>query len=320
VSLRRALVTGGAGFIGSHLVEGLAAAGWSVRVLDDLSSGCESNLAAVRDSVELLVGDVRDPSAVEGALDGVSVVFHLGAIASVPASVEDPLGTGSVNLDGTLRVLEAARSAGAERVVLASSCAIYGDAGPLPAREDAVPRPASPYAVQKAAAELYAGVYTRLHGLATVALRYFNVYGPRQRPDSEYAAVIPRFVAACLEGKPPSIFGDGGQTRDFVSVDDAVRANLLAATRQEAIGGVFNVASGVETSIADLAARICEATGVLEDPSYSPARPGDVRRSVADPEAARERLGFEPEVALTEGLRRTVDAIRSAAAAGGRVA
>ena len=226
---RMALVTGGAGFIGSHLVEGLIESGWRVRVLDDFSSGFEENLAAVRDRLEVLRADVWDPVALARAAEGAEVVFHQAAIASVPRSVDEPFETHDVNLSGTVRVLEEARSAGVRRVVFAASAAIYGEGDAAPKHEALPPAPASPYALQKYAGESYCQLFSRFHGLETVALRYFNVYGPRQSPGSAYASVIPLFVRACLKGEPARIYGDGSQTRDFVYVRDVVRANLLAA-------------------------------------------------------------------------------------------
>jgi UDP-glucose 4-epimerase len=310
VTSRCAVVTGGAGFIGSHLVERLDAEGWDVRVVDDFSSGSEANLASVAERVAILRGDVRDARLLAQACEGAEVVFHQAAVASVEASMADPVATGSVNVEGTVGVLEAARAAGVRRVVLASSCAVYGDEVTSPAAEDAPPSPRSPYGVHKVCAELHAQLYSRLHGLGTVQLRYFNVYGPRQDPRGDYAAVVPRFIAACLTGDGPQVHGDGGQTRDFVYVEDVVRANLLAAHAADVPRQPLNVASGKETSIATLLERIVELTGFSGQASYSSARPGDLRRSVADTRAAAEFLGFEPVVGLEEGLRRTVEAFR----------
>jgi UDP-glucose 4-epimerase len=302
-----ALVTGGAGFIGSHLVEGLFQQGWRVRVLDDFSSGFEENLAASRDRIDLLRGDVRDPVLLARAVLGADVVFHQAAIASVPRSVEEPFETHDVNLNGTVRLLEAARDAGVRRVVFAASAAIYGEGGELPKREEMPPAPASPYALQKYAGECYCSYFSLFHGLETASLRYFNVYGPRQSPSSAYASVIPLFVRACLEREMARIDGDGEQTRDFVFVGDVVRANLLAADAAQVSGTTINVASGRSTSVNELLARIQEITGVHVPPKHSEARPGDVRHSRADIGRARERLGFEPQTTLQEGLRDTVE-------------
>jgi len=318
---RQALVTGGAGFIGGHLVEALLAAGWRVRILDDLSTGREENLAGVRERVDLRRGDVRDPAALASALEGVEVVFHQAAVASVVRSLDEPVETDAVNTGGTLAVLEGARRAGVGRVVFAASCAAYGDAPELPKREDQAPRPLAPYALQKVTGEAYCRLYHELHGLPTVCLRYFNVYGPRQDPAGDYAAAIPRFVEAARAGRPPRIFGDGLQTRDFVYVGDVARANLLAADAAPAVGRVVNVGSGVETSVVELAGLVVRLCGSTAEPVHEPARSGEVRRSVADPARARELLGFEARVGLEEGLARTIEAwgppARPAAAVGG---
>ena len=314
---RRALVTGGAGFIGGHLVAGLVAeGGWRVRVLDDFSSGFESNLADVADVVELLRGDVRDEATLARAVADVEVVFHQAAVASVPLSVAEPLRTNSVNLDGTLRVLEAARRGGVRRVVYAASSSAYGNSEELPKVETMIAEPLSPYALQKLTGELYCRLYTSLYGLETVALRYFNIFGPRQDPKSEYAAVIPRFICAALAGEGATIFGDGEQTRDFIFVQDAVRANLLAADAERASGAVINIATGRRISLNALWRAIREIMGVTAPGRHAPARVGDVRDSVADLARARELLGFEPAVELREGLRRTVESFTQKAATG----
>ena len=314
---RRALVTGGAGFIGGHLVAGLVAEGWRVRVLDDFSSGFESNLEDVEDVVALLRGDVRDDAMLARAMAGVEVVFHQAAVASAALSVAEPLRTNSVNLDGTLRVLEAARRAGVRRVVYASSSSTYGNSRELPKVESMTAEPLSPYALQKLVGECYCRLYSSLYQLETVALRYFNVFGPRQDPRGEYAAVIPRFVCAALAGKGATIFGDGEQTRDFIFVQDAVRANLLAADAERASGAVINIAAGRRIGLNDLWRAIREITGVTAPPRHAPAREGEVRDSVADLTRARELLGFEPTTSLREGLRRTVESFSQKASKGG---
>jgi nucleoside-diphosphate-sugar epimerase len=285
----------------------LLAAGFEVRVLDDFSSGREENLADVRDHLELIRGDVRDAATVARAMAGVEVVFHQAAIPSVPRSVEEPIRTNDVNVGGTLQVLEGARRAGARRVVFAASSAAYGDTLVLPKVETLPATPLSPYALQKYAGELYCQQYAVLYGLETVALRYFNIYGPRQDPESEYAAVIPRFVRAALSGQRPTIFGDGEQTRDFTFVGDAARANLLAADAERASGRVINVASGRRTSLNQLWDGIRRTLGSQLEPHYAPPRAGDVRDSLADLGRARELLGYEPSVGLAEGLRQTVE-------------
>jgi UDP-glucose 4-epimerase len=308
---RRALVTGGGGFIGGHLVERLVAEGWSVRVLDDFSTGRESNLAAVRNRIDLLRGDLRDLDLLAQALAGVEVVFHQAALPSVPLSVAEPVLTHSVNSGGTLGVLQCAREADVRRVVYAASSSAYGESRELPKHEEMPANPRSPYALQKYSGEAYCGLYTRLYGLDTVALRYFNVFGPRQNPASQYAAVIPLFIRAGLEGVPPLIHGDGEQSRDFTYVDDAVRANLLAADAPGAAGAVINVAAGARTSVNELWRAIC---GILEtdlEARHGPARAGDVRHSLADLSRARALLGYEPRVELLEGLRRTADSLRA---------
>jgi UDP-glucose 4-epimerase len=307
---RSALVTGGAGFIGGHLAERLLAEGWSVRVLDDFSSGRESNLAGCGGRVDLVRGDVRDADALARALGGVEVIFHHAAVSSVPSSVAEPLRTNGVNLGGTLLVLDMARAAGVRRVVYATSSAVYGDDPAQPKVEGMAAAPLSPYALQKLAGEEYCRLYHALYGLETVSLRYFNVYGPRQDPAGEYAAVIPRFAAAALSGTPAEIYGDGEQTRDFVFVGDAVEANLLAADAKAAAGRVVNVASGRRTSLNELWKTICDLVGATLEVRHSAPRPGDVRDSLASLERARELLGYEPSVDLREGLRQTIESFR----------
>ncbi len=306
----KALVTGGAGFIGSHIVDRLLAEGCEVRVLDDFSSGRESNLEASKTRIELIRGSIEDAATLQRALDGVSVVFHEAAVPSVPRSVAEPLRTNRVNLDGTLLLLETARTCGVRRLVFAASSSAYGDTPTLPKIETMPPMPLSPYGLQKYAGEVYCQLYHRLYGLETVALRYFNIFGPRQNPNSEYAAVIPRFIRCCLRGEAPHIYGDGGQTRDFTFVSDAVEANLLAATSPRAPGRVINVAGGRRTSLNELFAAVKQATGATLDPIHEPARAGDVRDSLADLSLAREALGYQPAVTLEEGVARTIAAMR----------
>jgi len=303
---RLALVTGGAGFIGSHLVESLVGDGWQVRVLDDFSSGRAENLAAVEACVEIRRGDVRDPQALASAAEGADVVFHQAALASVPRSIAEPVLSDAVNLGGTLQVLEAARRRGVRRVVFASSSAVYGNAGTPPLREDASPSPVSPYAVQKLAAEHYLGLYASLHGLETVALRYFNVYGHRQDPNSDYAAVVPLFLTAAVRGGPLRIHGDGQQTRDFVHVDDVARANCLAADAPGLSGACFNVASGRGTRVAELADVVAGAVDRQVEIVREAPRAGDIRESRADVGSARALLGFEARVGLEAGIQRTL--------------
>jgi UDP-N-acetylglucosamine/UDP-N-acetyl-alpha-D-glucosaminouronate 4-epimerase len=315
---RSALVTGGAGFIGSHLVDALLAAGWRVRVLDDFSTGRESNLDGSRASVELVRGDLCDGTTLARAVAGVEVIFHQAAVPSVPRSVAEPVRTHAVNATGTLLLLEAARSAGVRRVVYAASSSAYGDTPQLPKVETMPANPRSPYALQKWTGETYCRLYSELYGLETVALRYFNVYGPRQNPASEYAAVVPRFIVACLEQRQPVVYGDGRQTRDFTFVGDAVRANLLAADAAGAAGSMLNVAGGRRVSLLELLGAVAEITGISVEPRHEPSRPGDVRDSLADLSRARSLLGYEPEVALREGLARTVDHFRKTQGGGER--
>lgn len=308
---RLALVTGGAGFVGSHLVDGLLAAGWSVRVLDDFSSGREANLAHALAQIELIRGDLADPETAARAVLGADTVFHEGAVPSVPRSVAEPVRTNRANVDGTLNVLECARQAGVRRVVFAASSSAYGDTEVLPKVETMPPNPRSPYALQKFAGEVYCRLYHELYGLETVALRYFNVFGPRQDPKSEYAAVVPRFATACLRGEPARINGDGEQSRDFTFVADTVRANLLAADAPKAPGHVINVAGGRRISLNELLATLQRITGTKVPAVHGPARVGDVRHSLADLGRARDLLGFEPSIELEAGLRGTVESLRA---------
>jgi nucleoside-diphosphate-sugar epimerase len=306
----RVLITGGAGFIGSHLVRACLEAGDEVRVLDDFSTGLRENLLGLEGDVDLIEGTVVDFETVRRATQSREVVYHQAALGSVPRSVEDPLGTHAVNATGTLQVLEAGRREGVSRVVYAASSSAYGDTETLPKVETMPPRPLSPYALQKLAGEVYCAQFTRLYGLETVALRYFNVYGPRQSATSSYAAVIPRFVSAVLDGERPTIFGDGLQSRDFTFVSDSVAANRAAvAAPSEATGKVYNVAHGGRTSLLELLDEICRALGVEGvRPDHQPPRPGDVRHSQADVSRAERLLGWKPRIGLTDGVGATVEA------------
>jgi len=305
--LARALVTGGAGFIGSNLVEALLARGHAVRVVDNFSTGRKENLAPFAGRVEIVAGDVGDLEVARRATRGVEWVLHQAALPSVQRSLEDPLASHRANVDGTLAMLVAAREAGVRRFVYASSSSIYGSSPSLPRREEDVPAPASPYAASKLAGEAYALAFFRAFGLETVALRYFNVYGPRQDPESPYAAVVPRFVRAALSGKRPIVTGDGRQSRDFTFVADAVEANLRACEAPEVAGQAFNVARGERTDLLRLLEILGEIVGRRLDPEFVPARAGEVRHSQADVARARERLGFSARVSIDEGLRRTVE-------------
>lgn len=305
------LVTGGAGFIGSSIVRRLVARGDAVRLLDNFSSGRRENLGGLRD-VEIIEADIRDELRLKRAFQGVSIVFHQAAIASVPRSVEDPVTANEVNLTGTLKVLQAARHAGARRVVYASSSSAYGDEPTFPKVESMLPSPLSPYAAAKVAGELYCHAFHKIYGLETVSLRYFNVFGPRQDPRSEYAAVIPRFVTAALRGEPAVIYGDGEQTRDFCFVEDVVTANLLAASvdGKAAAGRVFNIASGQANSLNGVLHHLEGILGRVVGRQHEPPRVGDVRHSLADISAAGTTLGYRPAAAFVDGLRRTVEALR----------
>jgi UDP-glucose 4-epimerase len=281
-------------------------------VLDNLATGRRENLAAVADKVELIVGDLCDAAAVARAVTGCEVVFHQAALASVPRSVEDPLSTHAACATGTLILLDQARRAGVRRVVYAASSSAYGNQPQPRKRETDLPSPLSPYAAAKLAAEMYCEAFWHSYGLATVSLRYFNVFGPRQDPSGPYAAVIPLFIKAILSGQQPTIFGDGGQTRDFTYVENAVRANLLAAEASGAEGKVFNVGSGASVNLLDLLRELNAILGTKIESIFQPERAGDVRDSLADIARARELLGYSPAVDLSEGLRRTVEFYRAA--------
>jgi nucleoside-diphosphate-sugar epimerase len=304
------LVTGGAGFIGSHLVEALLTHGEQVRVLDDFSTGKRENLelaASVtesRGSLDVIEGDVRDLDTVRQATAGVDLVVHLAAIVSVQQSMADPLATHAVNVTGTLNMLQAGREASVRRVVLASSCAVYGDNDDLPLQESATPRPLSPYAASKLAAEMYCQAFSLAYGLPTACLRYFNVYGPRQSPNGDYAAVIPKFAAWMKAGRPPLIYGDGQQTRDFVYVGDVVRATLLACAADGFDGQVFNVASGQRISLLEVVDTLNGLLGTSLPPEFEVERVGDVRHSAGDGGRLAALVGYRVETPLTEGLKR----------------
>ena len=307
---RKVLVTGGGGFIGSNLVRGLLAHGDEVRVLDNFATGSRTNLDEVADDVEVVEGELRSYERVHNAVRGVEVVFHLGALGSVPRSVQDPLTTSAVNVEGTLNVLLAARDEGIRRVVFASSSSVYGSAIELPARENGPVDPISPYGVAKLAAERYCVSFSRVyHSFETVVLRYFNVFGPRQNPHSQYAAVVPLFITAIARGEPVTIFGDGGQSRDFTYVDNVVEANLRAADAEGANGRIFNVAAGSPASVDTLAETISALLGKPVEKRYEPPRPGDLRDSYAEIETAREVLGWKPTIGFEDGLRRTAETL-----------
>jgi UDP-glucose 4-epimerase len=303
----KALVTGGGGFIGSNVVRALLARGDDVRVLDNFSTGSRSNLAGLDHDVQLVEGDLRSYERVHAAVRGVEVVFHQGALPSVPRSVQDPLTTTAVNIEGTLNVLLAARDEGVRRIVNASSSSVYGNTGELPRAEKQAPDPISPYAVAKLAAERFCTSFSRVYGMEIVSLRYFNVFGPRQDPTSQYAAVVPRFIRAIADGEPVTIYGDGEQSRDFTFVDNVVAANLLAADAPGVGGEILNVATGGSVTVNALAEAIGALLGKPVEKAYEAAREADVLASWADIGEARRLLGFEPKVDFGDGLRRTAD-------------
>ncbi len=310
--MARYLVTGGAGFIGSNIAEALVKRGAEVVVLDDLSTGYEKNIAHIRDDLTFVRGDIRDAAAVRAAMAGVDYVLHQAALASVPRSIEDPVLVTDVNVRGTLVVLEEARRARVKRLVYAASSSAYGDTEVLPKIETMAPRPLSPYAASKLTGEFYCAVYARVYGLSTVSLRYFNIFGPRQDPRSQYAAVIPIFVSQLLAGTRPTIFGDGGQSRDFTYIENVVEANIAASLCAEANGEVVNIACGERYTLNELFERIRGIVGCDIAPQYAPSRPGDVRDSLADIAAARRLFGYEVRVPFAEGLQRTIEWYRRA--------
>jgi len=304
-------VTGGCGFIGSHIVEELVKQGHRVTVYDNLSTGSLSNLDGFADRVSFIEGDICNYFALEKALAGVTHVFHEAAVVSVFDSVERPEFVNEVNITGTLNVLRAAKSAGVKRVVIASTCAIYGNNPMLPKIETMLPEPASPYAVTKITDEYYMHIFSELYDLETVCLRYFNVYGPRQDPSSSYSGVISIFASCALSGKTPLIFGDGLQTRDFVYVKDVVQANLLAMDTAHVDTAAFNVGTGQATSLLDLLGAMGDAAGVTFDPVFKEERPGDVKHSLADISLATEKLGYRPSYTLNQGTSELLDFLRT---------
>ncbi len=304
----KVLITGGAGFIGSNLARALLARGDDVRVLDNFSTGNRRNLAGLAHDVDLVEGDLRSYERVHAAVRSVEVVFHQGALPSVPRSVQDPLTTTAVNVEGTLNVLLAARDEGVRRIVNASSSSVYGDGGELPRAESQLPDPISPYAVAKLAAERFCTSFSRVYAMEIVSLRYFNVFGPRQDPTSQYSAVVPRFIRAIAAGEPLTVYGDGEQSRDFTYVDNVVGANLLAADIAGSVRGeIVNIATGGSTTVNELADTIGRLLSRPVEKVFEPEREADVRASWADVEQARRLLGYEPRVELEDGLTRTAD-------------
>ena len=305
--MARYLVTGGAGFIGSNIVEELVGRGEDVVVLDDLSTGKMENIEPFMDRIDFIKGDIRDGDMVEKAMNGVDFVLHQAALASVPRSIENPVLVNDVNIGGTIMVLEKAREAGVKRVVYAASSSAYGDTEVLPKTESMLPMPLSPYAVSKLTGEYYCSVYYNVYGLSTIALRYFNVFGPRQDPKSQYAAVIPIFITSLLTDRSPTIFGDGEQSRDFTFVSNVVKANLLAAESENAMGQTINVACGDRYTLNELYAILKKLTGKDVDPIFADPRPGDVKHSQADINLAEKLIDYHPEVSFEEGLEKTVE-------------
>jgi len=302
----RYLITGGAGFIGSNIAHALIVRRESVRILDDFSTGRSQNLEGIADQVEIVRADLRDPDAVAHAVRGVEIVLHQAALNSNPRSIKEPGPTNAVNVGGTLLLLEAARQAKVRRLVYASSSSVYGESPALPKTEELPLLPKAPYGVSKLAAELYCRVFTQVYGLETVSLRYFNVFGPRQLPDSEYAAVIPRFLRRMLAGQRPVIYGDGEQSRDFTPVENVVEANLLAAGAAAGAGDVFNVACGQTTTLNQLVAWLNVELGTELPPIHEPPRPADIRHSYASIRKAEAALGYRPRADVRTGLRQTV--------------
>ncbi|HTS87545.1 MAG TPA: SDR family oxidoreductase [Gemmatimonadales bacterium] len=307
--MARYLVTGAAGFIGSHVAAALLARGEQVRILDNFSTGRRQNLEAVS-GAEVIEGDVRSYHIIREAVDGCDFVLHQAALPSVPRSVKDPITSNEVNVVGTLNVLDASRDAKVARLIYASSSSIYGRNPALPKKEDMMPQPMSPYAVSKLAGEHYCRAFFELYGFETVMLRYFNVFGPRQDPHSQYSAVIPKFIDRALRGGRPEVNGDGSQTRDFTYVANVVQANLLACEVPAAAGRVFNVAAGQRYSLLDLLRALSKVLGTTVEPEFASSRMGDVPHSYADVNSARSVLGYDPTVGFPEGLRLTVQAMR----------
>ena len=305
------LVTGGAGFIGSHIATALVELGERVRVLDNLSTGSLENLVHLQGKLDFVEGDLLDRDVVQQTVQDIEVVYHQAALASVPRSVAKPLDTNAACVTGTVNLLDCSRLGGVRRVIYAGSSSAYGDQPFVSKREQDLPAPLSPYAAAKLAGESYCQAFTATYGLETVAIRYFNVFGPRQDPDSEYSAVIPKFVTAMLAGKQPTIYGDGKQSRDFTYVDNVVQGNLAAAKVPDASGKVFNVACGSQFNLLDLVESINQVLGTDIEPLFAEPRPGDVRESLADISAAREVLGYQPIVDFTDGLRRSIEYYRS---------
>lgn len=305
------LVTGGAGFIGSHIVRTLLEQGMEVKILDNFSTGKRENIADFEKQIELIEGDLLDASKVNEAVRGVDIIFHEAAFVSVPQSMDEPQNCFDVNVTGTSMLFDAARRAGVKRAVFATSAAVYGDSTEMPLTEETPLRPLSPYAASKRVDEIYGQLYTTSFGLDVVALRYFNVYGPRQRPDSMYAAAVPIFIRRLLDGKGVTIYGDGGQTRDLINVRDVVRANLVASEHPAAPGQIFNICTGIETRIIDLVEVLQDLFPSAPAPTFAPVRSGDIYRSIGSPQKAADLIGFRAEVTLDQGLKEAAEWMRA---------
>lgn len=307
----KCIVTGGAGFIGSHVVDGLVARGDEVVVIDDLSEGFRENLTQAGDKARLVVASILDIDVLNREFKGAGAVFHQAALRSVPKSVDEPLKYNHVNIDGTYNILEASRKADVPRLVFASSSSVYGDGHPLPLKETYYPGPKSPYALTKLAGENYMRMFHELYGLETINLRYFNVFGPRQPPMSQYSGVIPLFIKAVKNDKPPTIYGDGEQSRDFTYVSNVVKANILASEVKRGFGEAFNIADGVAVTVNDLASKIISQLGKSITPEYAPPRAGDALHTLADLNKAQDVLGYVPEVLFDAGLKLTIDSFKN---------
>ena len=304
------LITGGAGFIGSNIARELTEQEYTVKILDNLSTGNLNNISDIKNKIELIIGDVRDIKIVKKVMKDVDYVFHQAALPSVPRSIQDPITTNKINVNGTLNILIAAQDNNVKKVVYASSSSVYGNTPTLPKREDMEPCPLSPYAITKLIGEYYCKVFYDIYGLETVSLRYFNVFGPRQDPNSQYAAVIPKFITSMLKNESPTIFGDGEQSRDFTFVKDVVQANILACKAKNASGEVFNIAYGKKTSINELVDKINEILGTSIKAKHTDPRLGDVRHSLADISKAKRILGYKPKYDIEEGLKETIEYMR----------
>lgn len=304
--MNKYLVTGGAGFIGSHIAGELVRKGHSVRIIDNFSTGKRENISSFLDEIELVEADIREFEACSDVVEGMDFVLHQAALTSVPFSIEDPLLTNEVNITGTLNLLLASRNAKVQRLIFASSAAVYGDDSRLPKTENIEGLPISPYALSKRVGEMYCQLFSQLYGLSTVCLRYFNIFGPRQDPFSQYASVIPNFIGKMLKEEKPSVFGDGEQSRDFLYVSNVVEANILASRASEVSGEVFNIAGGVKTTVNSLVKELNEVLGKEIKPAYDDPRSGDIKHSYADISKARKMLKYEPTVSFSKGLNETV--------------